>query len=95
MKQIAVTAVLTACLATASVPVNAQTPPPTGPNATPPGQQPGPVPEEQPVPAKKQPPSKEAQRKEGNETGWTGQQKTDQEQKSDPKRNESQGQPPK
>lgn len=94
MNKLIMTALLGTCLAAQPMIAGAQTtPPPTGPNATPAGQMPGPVPEEQPVP-KNQPASKEAQQKQGNETGWGGQQKTDEEQKSEDSRNEAQGQPP-
>lgn len=94
MKKLMMTTLVGAWIAGLPLAAGAQTtPPPTGPNATPAGQQPGPVPEERPAP-KNQPASKDAQKKQGHETGDSGQQKTDQEQKSETGRNESQGQPP-
>jgi hypothetical protein len=52
-----------------------------------------PAPEEKSVQSSS-PPSPADRNKQGNEVGWGGQQKTDQEQQADPKRNEAQGQPP-
>ncbi len=47
-------------------------------------------------PVQSSPPSSSEKKPDGNETGWGGQQKTEDEQKADPKRNEMQGQlPPK
>ena len=40
------------------------------------------------------PPTGADRKKDGSESGWGGQQKTKDEQKADPNRNEAQGQPP-
>lgn len=76
-----------------AAPLAAQTPPSTPPA----GETAAPPPEEQPAPAT--PPATHGshvlQKKSGGETGWTGDQKTDQEQEADPKRNEAEGPQPK